>query len=93
MKAFIAERQKALAQFGKEFPSFYMWRNKGQASIKTCKCQFYERKVKSLKRTNVSRWWKVLKNIFGVSAKDDIWYNQPLNPNTADPFGTLCKKT
>ena len=61
-----------------------------QASIKTCNCQFYERKVKSLKRTNVSRWWKEMKNIFGVSAKDDMWHNQLLDPNTADPLGTLC---
>ena len=92
IKAFIAKRQKALAQFGKDSPSFHMWRNKVQASIKTCKRQFYERKVKSLKRTNVSRWWKEVKNISGVSAKDDMWYNQLLGPNTADPLGTLCEK-
>ena len=92
IKAFIAKRQKALAQFGKDSPSFHMWRNKVQASIKSCKRKFYESKVKSLKRTNVSRWWKDVKNISGVSAKDDMWYNQLLDPNTADPLGTLCEK-
>ena len=69
-----------------------MWCNNVQSSIKTCKRQFYERKVKSLKRSNVSRWWKVLKNISAVSTKDDMWYNQLLDPNTADPLGTLCEK-
>ena len=63
-----------------------------QASIKNCKRQFYERKVKYLKRTNVSRWWKEVKNISAVSAKDEMWYNQLLDPNTADPLGTLCEK-
>ena len=92
IKAFIAKRQKALAQFGKYSPSFHMWHNKVQASIRTCKRQFYERKVKSLKCTNVSRWWKEVKNISGISAKDDMWYNQLLAPNTADPLGTLCEK-
>ena len=92
IKAFIAKRQKALAQFGKDSPSFHMWRNKVQASVKTCKRQFYESKVKSLKHTNVSRWWKEVKNISGVSAKDDMWYNQLLDPNTADPLGTLFEK-
>ena len=33
IKAFIAKRQKALAQFGKDSPSFYMWRNKVQAGV------------------------------------------------------------
>ena len=37
IKVLIAKRQKALAQFGKDSPSFHMWRNKVQASIKTCK--------------------------------------------------------
>ena len=88
----LLQRDKALAQFGKDSPYFYTWRSKVQASIKTCKCQFYERKVKSLRRTNVSRWLKVLKSISGVSAKDDMWYNRLLDPNTADPLGTLCEK-
>ena len=92
IKAFFAKRQKALAQFGKDSPSFHMWRNKVQASIKSCKRQFYERKVKYLKRTNVSRWWKEVKNISGVSAKDDMWYNQLLDPNTADPWVPCVKK-
>ena len=42
--ACIAKRQKALVHFGKDSPSFQMWRNKVQASIKTCKRQFYEEK-------------------------------------------------
>ena len=47
----------------------------------TSKRQFHERKVKSLKCTNDSRWWKEVKNISGVSAKDDMW-----------TLGTLCEK-
>ena len=92
IKACIAKRKKALPHFGKDSPSLKMWRNKVQALIKTCKRQFYERKVISLKHPNVSRWWKKVKNISGVSAKDDMWYNQLLDPNIADPFGTLCEK-
>ena len=34
----------------------------------------------------------MLKNISGVFAKDDMRYNQLLDPNTADPLGTLCEK-
>ena len=90
IKAFIAKRQKTLAQFGKDSPSFHMWCNKVQASIKTCKCQFYERKVKSLKRTNVSRWWKEVKNISGISAKEDMWCNQLLDLLT--PWAPCVKK-
>ena len=41
IKAFIAKRQKALAQSGKDSPSFHMWRNKVQASIKSCKGLHY----------------------------------------------------
>ena len=33
-----------------------------------------------------------VKNISGVYAKDEMWYNQLLDPNTADPLGTLCEK-
>ena len=69
VKAFIAQGQKALTDFGKDSRSLHKWRNKVQKQSRTGNV-FYEGKVKSLKSANVSRWWSKVKNVSGVFTND-----------------------
>ena len=90
VKAFIAKRQKALTDFGKDSPTFPRWWNKVQKTIRNCKRLFYEGQVKSsIKSTNVNRWRSEVKNLSGVSTKDGQWFKQLVDPNTTEPVGPL----
>ena len=76
IKSAISKRQRFLSKYGKESVLFKIWRNKVQRLMKECKETFYETKVKTLKETNVARWWKEVKNLSGVSSADSQWFHQ-----------------
>lgn len=67
VKSLTVRRQKSLFQLGKNSPLFRMWRNKVQSAIAQAKESYYYGKFKCLKETNVSRWWKEVKNIAGIA--------------------------
>ena len=92
IKAWITKRQKCLASYGKDSPTFKVWRNKVQRSIKHCKRTFYNTKVKNLKDTNIGRWWKEVKNLSGLSNNEGQWYQQLIDGTTIDSVDTLCER-
>ena len=92
IKAWITKRQKCLASYGKDSPTFKVWRNKVQRSIKHCKRTFYNTKVKNLKDTNIGRWWKEVKNLSGLSNNEGQWYQQLIDGTTVDSVDTLCER-
>jgi hypothetical protein len=73
-ESWIKRRQKCLAQHGKHSPSFKLGRNKVQYAIKHAKKLFYDIKVKHLKDTNASKWWKKVKNLSGLTDRKGQWF-------------------
>ena len=92
IKSWIAKRQRCLHKYGKDSHLFRLWRNKVQFAIKECKKKYYNSKVKNLKDTNISRWWKEVKLLSGVSCNDDEWFHQLIDESSADPLFSLCDK-
>ena len=90
IKTWISKRQRCLQKYGKDSHLFKLWRNKVQYSIKECKKNYYNSKVRNLKETNISRWWKEVKSLSGVSCNDDEWFHQLIDESTADPTTSLC---
>ncbi|CAB4017929.1 RNA-directed DNA polymerase from mobile element jockey [Paramuricea clavata] len=58
IKSLIRKRQTCMAKYGKESSSFKFWRNKVAKSIKKCKESYYKSKVRNLKVTDASKWWR-----------------------------------
>ena len=48
-----------------------------------CKNRFYENKAFDLKDSNISRWWKDIKELGGLSCPDD-WSSQLIGSEIAD---------
>ena len=92
IKSWIAQRQRFLAKFGKNSSLFRLWRNKVSSAIATCKRSFYVAKVKNLKNTNTSRWWREVKNLSGISGNSGQWYRQLIDGQIIDSVDKLCLK-
>ena len=90
MESHIVKRQEALASWGKDSPTFHMWRNKVQRELHTCKQKFYQRKVRNIKDSNISQWWSEIKALLGSSTNDGQWFN--LDSSSPDPILSLCEK-
>ena len=73
----IVERQKALHTCGKDLAKYKQLRNRVQREGKVCKQRCYQRKVSSLKETNISGWWKEVKGLGGMTESAE-WCNQLL---------------
>ena len=84
IKSSISKRQKCLTKYCKDSPIFKMWRNRVQHLIRYRKSSFYSTKIKSLKNTNVSKWWKAIKSLAGISGKEGQWYNQLIDGDNID---------
>ena len=92
VKSLIAKRQQALASCGKDSPTFHMWRNKVQRELRTCKQKFYQRKVKNLRDSNISRWWSEINTLSGSSTNDGQWFNRMIDSSSPDPILSLCEE-
>ena len=90
IKSWIAKRQRFLAKFGKNSSLFRLWRNKVSSAIATCKRSFYVAKVKNLKNTNTSQWWREVKNLSGISGNSGQWYRQLIDGQIIDSVDKLC---
>ena len=71
LKLLIAQRQKALAKWGKTSDNYKQLRNRVQEACSKCKKRFYESKVSGLQDSNISRWWKDIKELGGLSCSGD----------------------
>lgn len=78
LKQLINRRQKAFFKYGKDSPSYKQLRNLVQKECSLAKENYYSKKVTDLKSTNLSRWWKEIKNLGGLTSKDE-WHHQLLN--------------
>ena len=92
IKSLVAHRQRALAKYGKDSPSFKLLRNKLQRAIATAKNLFYENNVKALKDSSVSKWWKEVKCISVVSDDPGQWFLQLVDGNSIDSVTSLCER-
>ena len=90
VKTAISKCQRYLSKYSKESELFKSWRNKVQRLIKHCKRSFYDTKVKTLKDTNVVRWWKEAKNLPGVSCAGGQWYRQLIDKS--ESVMSLCER-
>ena len=68
LKLLIAQRQKALAKWGKTSADYKQLWNRVQEACSKCKKRFYENKVSGLQDSNLSRWWKDIKELGGLRA-------------------------
>ncbi len=92
IKAWIRKRQLCMTKNGKNSPSFKFWRNKVAYSIRECKESYYKTKVKNLKATNASKWWKEIKNLSGMADKNKQWYKHLIDGESVDSVNTLCER-
>lgn len=92
IKSWIKRRQKCLAQHGKYSPLFKLWRNKVQYAIKYAKKSFYNSKVKKLKESNTSKWWKEVKNLSGLADKKGQCFQNLIDGVTIDTTDKLCER-
>ena len=74
MKLLIAQCQKAPAKWGKTSDNYKQLRNRVQEAYSKCKKRFYENKVSGLQDSNISRWWKDIKELGGLSCPGDWPY-------------------
>ena len=89
IKALISKRQRCLAKHGKDSPLFKLLHNKVQRSVKYAKRVFYDGKVKHLRESNASKWWKDVKYLAGSSGSNRSWFYQLLDCSTTE---SLCGK-
>ena len=82
LKCYIRKRQVALYKFGKFSPIYKYWRNEVQRAVKSVRGTYYKQSVGKLKTTNVSRWWKEVKKLGGLSSQES-WYDQLSLSNTS----------
>lgn len=71
LKPLIAQRQKALAKWGETSDNYKGLRNRVQEVCSKCKKRFYENKVSGLQDSNISWWWKDIKELGGLSRSGD----------------------
>ena len=90
LKLLIAQRQKALAKWGKTSDNYKQLRNRVQEACSKCKKRFYENKVSGLQDSNISRWWKDIKELGGLSCPGD-WSSQLIGSEISDE-ATLALK-
>ena len=83
MKLLIAQRQLALAKWGKTSDNYKQLRNRVQEACSKCKTPFYENKVSGLQDSNISRWWKDIKDLGGLSCPGD-WSSQLIGREIPD---------
>ena len=89
IKALISKRQRCLAKHGKDSPLFKLLHNKVQRSVKYAKRVFYDGKVKHLRESNASKWWKDVKYLAGSCGSNRSWFHQLLDCSTTE---SLCGK-
>ena len=89
IKALISKRQRCLAKHGKDSPLFKLLHDKVQRSVKYANRVFYDGKVKHLRESNASKWWKDVKYLAGSSGSNGSWFYQLLDCSTTE---SLCGK-
>ena len=82
-KLLIAQRQKALAKWGKTSANYKQLRNRVQEACSKCKKRFYENKVSGLQDSNLSRWWKDIKELGDLSCPGG-WSSQLIGGKIPD---------
>ena len=63
--------RKALAKWGKTSEHYKRLWNRVQEACSKCKKGFFENKVSGLQYMNISRWWKDIKELGGLSGSGD----------------------
>ena len=74
LTSLIRQRKNALSTLGKDSARFKDLRNRVQRECKTARARFYNNKVSTLKESNVSRWWKEVKALSGLTASSEWWH-------------------
>ena len=92
IKTWIRKRQSCLAKYGKDSSSFKYWRNKVACYIKECKQLYYKSRVSNLKTTNANKWWKEIKNLSGMTDKNNHWFEHLIDGETVDSIDNLCER-
>ena len=87
--ALISKRQRCLAKHRKDSPLFKLLHNKVQRLVKYAKRVFYDGKVKHLRESNASKWWKDVKYLAGSSGSNRSWFYQLLDCSITE---SLCGK-
>lgn len=90
VKSLIAQRQKALVKWGKSSDNYKRLWNRVQEECSKCKKRFYGNKVSGLQDSNISRWWKYIKDLGGLSFSGD-WSSQLIGSDIPDE-ATLALK-
>ena len=75
---------------GKSSDNYKRLRNRVQEECSKCKKRFYENKVSGLQDSNISRWWKDIKDLGGLSVSGD-WSSQLIGSDIPDK-ATLALK-
>ena len=70
----IVERQNALYMCGKDLAKYKQLRNRVQRECKVCKERYYQRKVSSLKETNIHLFQKRMSTFDGESYGLSIFF-------------------
>ena len=92
IKTWIMKRQLCMAKYKKDFSSFKFWTNKVACSIRECKKSYYKSRVNNLKTIKASKWWREIKNLFGMADKNNHWLEHLIDGETVDFFNTLCER-
>ena len=74
LTSLIRQRQNVLSTLGKDSARFKDLRNRVQRECKIARARFYNNKVSTLKESNVSRWWKEVKALSGLTASSEWWH-------------------
>ena len=90
LKLLIIQRQKALAKWGKTSVNYKRLRNRVQEACSKCKKRFYENKVSGLQDSTISRWWKHIKELGGLSCSGD-WSSQLIGNEIPDEASLALK--
>ena len=89
IKALISKRQRCLAKHRKDSPLCKSLQNKVQRSVQYTKWVFYDGKVKHLRESNASKWWKDVKYLAWPSGSNRSWFYQLLDGSSTE---SLCGK-
>ena len=75
LKALISKRQTAFHKYGKLSIQYKSLRIKVKSEISKSKSIYYHNRVKRLKDSNISKWWRETKMLGRVTSNNE-WYNQ-----------------
>ena len=81
LKELIIERQKAFCTYDKSSSQYKDLRIKVKFVIRDVKVKYFNVNIKKLKDGDSSKWWKITKQLIGVS-KGSTWFKQLLDDMT-----------